>query len=200
MRSFSIRHFLLPLAAGLVLGACAVGTPFVRPGSDEIQLGKTTYKEVVARMGDSGEETRSRKNGHLLRTLVFTYVGEMNPPRVPNTLSIKQAAFVFSEDVVVMEGFMSSFAADHSDFDERKVGDIVKSKTRCDEVVAIFGRPSVQAVYPMVDEKDERAIGYWFRYTKRPALQFKTFEKQLNVLCDKGGVVKDVSYSEHGDR
>lgn len=200
MKTLRMRCCLLPIAAALVIGGCAVGAPFVRPASDAITLGKTTYSEVVARMGEAGEESRSRKNGYLLRSLVYTYAADAEPPKVPNTLSIKQALFVFADDVVVLEGFVSSFAADHSDFDDRKVGDIVKGKTHCDEVVAMLGRPAIRGIHPIVDEKDDYAIGYWFQYAKRPALQFKFFKKELDVLCDRAGIVKDVGYSEHGDR
>jgi hypothetical protein len=200
MRMLPIRNFLLSLVATLVLAGCAVGTEFVRPAPDAIQLGKTTYKEVVERLGAPNEEKRLRYNNRPLRSISYSYIGEVEVPKVPNTMGGRELSFLLSGDVVVAERFMSSYASDSTDFDEHKVDDIVKGKTRCDEVVAMFGRPCARAIYPAVDEEGESVVGYVFEYMKRPLLQFKMFRKSLVVYCDAPGVVKDVSYTEVGDR
>jgi hypothetical protein len=200
MEVLPTRKSFVSFAAVLALSGCAVGTAFVRPAPDAIQLGRTTYAEVVERVGKPEEEKRARENGRELRQIAYAYVGEAEAPAVPNTVGGREMFFVFSEDIVVAEGFMSSYASDSTDFDDRKVADIVEGKTRCDEVVSMFGRPDVRAIYPAVEKEGETAIGYTFRYLKRPALQFKMFRKGLQVGCDSAGVVTKVSYTEAGDR
>lgn len=200
MRKHSIIERALPLLAALWLSACAVGTPFVRPAPEVIELGKTTYAQVVERFGKPSDETRSRKDDQPLRAINYTHASDAEAAKVPNTLGIRQIVFVFADDIVVAEGFVSSFASDSTDFDDRRVGEIVKGKTRCDDVVAMLGRPSMRAIYPVVDNRGESAIGYEFKYVKRPILQFKMFVKGLIVSCDAAGIVTSSSYSESGDR
>lgn len=188
------------LAAALLVGACAVGTPFVRPAADDIQLGKTTYDELVARLGNPEGETRTRMNERVMRSISYTYIGEAESPKAANSMGGRELSYLILDNVVVAESFMSSYASDHTDFDERRYQDIVKGKTRCEEVVAMYGRPCIRAIYPVSDKPGDTIIGYTFRYMKRPLLQFKMFKKTLAVVCDSQGVASDVAYSESGDR
>jgi hypothetical protein len=107
---------------------------------------------------------------------------------------------VLVDDVVYAEGFISACAADHTDFDERKAADIVKGRTRCDEVPQLLGRPSFRAIHPVAKVKGEYVVGYQFKYPKRPLLQLNFYEKDLEVVCDANGVVREVMSSEAGDR
>lgn len=189
----------LLLVASVMLTACAVGTDFVRPPADAIELGKTTYKQVEERFGKPKDETRVQHNKELLRAVSYSYANDFDSPKVPNTMAMRQLILLFSGDIVVMESFNSSFAADSTDFDQHKVGDIIKAKTRCSEVVQLLGRPSGRAIFPAVDKQGESAMSYEFSYVKRPLLKFKTYQKGLKVMCDSEGVVSDVSYTEAGD-
>jgi len=200
MRPRSIGSCTTIVVAALLLHACAVGTPFVRPAPGEIQLGKTTYNDLVARLGKPDSEKPLRMNEQMTRLINYSYIGETESAKAANSMGGRELSYLIFENIVVAEHFMSSFASDHTDFDESKYRDIVKGKTRCEEVVATFGRPCIRAVYPVADKPGETAIGYSFRYMKRPLLQFKMFEKSLIVGCDANGVVMAVSYTESGDR
>jgi len=195
----NLRSFPLLIVIPFMLAACAVGTEFVRPAPEAIEVGKSTYNQVIEHFGKPKDETRVRKNDELLRAISYTYANDMESAKVPNTLAARNIFFLFLGEVVVAEEFNSSFASDSTDFDQRKVGDIVKGKTRCEEVVQMLGRPAGKAIYPAIDKRGESAIVYGFSYVKRPLLQFKTYSKQLKVVCDSGGVVTDVSYVEAGD-
>ena len=139
--------------------------------------------------------------GKELRGITYIYAGDTEAPKVPGTPGLRQLGFVLADDVVVGEIFLSSFASDHSDFDESRVGEIVKGTTSCDEVTRKFGRPGWRVVPPATEhEGDALVLVYSFKYMKRPVLQFKSFEKSLSVSCDRSGVVRDVSYGEVGDR
>jgi hypothetical protein len=200
MRVLARKSDVLLLAATLMLTACATGTPFTRPPADAIQLGKTTVDQVIERLGKPGRDEMVRSDKGQFRTIVYTRSDDTEATQVPRTLGIRQLAFVLSDDVVISERFDSSFASDSTDFDDRKVGQVVEGKTRCDDVVEMFGRPAARAIYPAVKKEGETYIGYMFRYIKRPVHQFKMFGKGLSVLCDQAGIVKEMSYSESGDR
>jgi hypothetical protein len=200
MSAERLARSLIPVALSVLLGACVAGSNFVRPLPAEIQLGKTTYNEVVQRLGGPIREERVRRNDRLLRVICYVYASEEEPAKAPGTRGTRQMEFLLSDDIVVGEGFASGFASDHTDFDESKVGDIVKGKSRCAEVVSRLGRPSVSMIYPFTEKPGETAIGYWFAYAKGNVLDAKTFEKMLMVRCDASGIVTDVAYSEEGDR
>lgn len=176
------------------------GDPVVRPAPDAIELGKTTYAQVVERLGKPSDETRSRKDDHALRAIDYTHANDAEAAKVPHTAGIRQLVFVFADDVVGAEIFVSSFASDSTDFDDRRAGEIVKGATRCDDVVSMLGRPSMRAIYPVADKQDETAIGYEVKYVKRPILQFKMFAKSLVVTCDAAGIVTQSTDTESGDR
>jgi hypothetical protein len=191
----------VPAAAVILLAACAVGAPFVRPPADAIRLGETTRAQVIALLGPPKEEERIVVRGKELRGITYLYAGDTEPSKVPGTLGLRQLGFVLADDVVVGEIFLSSFASDHSDFDESRVGEIVKGTTTCDAVMRKFGRPGWRVIPPATEhEGDALVIAYTFKYMKRPVLQFKSFEKSLAVRCDSSGVVREVSYGELGDR
>jgi hypothetical protein len=194
------KRYVVCIGCAVLLGACAMGTQFTRPAQDAVQLGVTTRAQIEARLGKPEEEETLRQNGMILKGISYSYSNSSEATKVPNTLCIRAVRFAFLDDVAVAEGFNSACAADHTDFDEGKVGQIVKGQTRCDEVIALFGRPSYRGIYPVATEAGNLSIGYHFSYAKRPLLQFKSFQKNLDVLCDSAGVVQEVTYSEVGDR
>ncbi len=139
--------------------------------------------------------------GTEFRGISYTHAGDSEAPRVPGTLGLRSQGFLLADDVVVAETFVSSYASDSSDFDHTQVAGITKGTTTCDDVVRKFGRPSMRAIPPATGDPDYAlVIIYTFTYMKRPVLQFKSFEKSLRVACDRAGIVRDVSYSEMGDR
>jgi outer membrane protein assembly factor BamE (lipoprotein component of BamABCDE complex) len=200
MRTLPIKNLFIQVVAAIALTACATSANFARPPSDAIQLGKTTRREVIERFGTPSEVRTMRVKDRLLQVFIYKYSSEEEAAKVPGTLGSRQIEFLLSGDFVVGEAFASSFASDDTDFDERKAQDIVKAKTRCDEVVAMLGRPSMTFVYPGTPERGEKLIAYVFKYEKRAGLQADTFEKDLMVRCDPTGVVAEVHYSEEGKR
>ncbi len=192
--------FFLSAAAAAFLSACAFGTQFTRPAEDFIRLGETTRAQLQDRLGKPEEEKNFRQDGLPLKGIRYVYSNEAEAAKVPNTLCIRSLSFVLVDDIVIAEAFVSSCASDHTDFDEAKRSEIVKGTTRCDEVPSILGRPNWRGIYPLVKEKGETYLGYQFQYVKKPVLQFKTYEKELEIVCDSKGIVREVSFGEAGDR
>jgi hypothetical protein len=198
MKTMACGNALIAVASAIALAACAVGTPFVRPAQESIELGKTTYRELVDRLGKPDDDKPMRWNDVQIRSVSWTFANNADAPKVPNTLGIRQLEYLIANDVVVAERFASSFASDHTDFDEKKASDIVEGKTRCEQVIALMGPPAARAIHPAVDAKGDTAIGYVFQYAKRPLLQFDFYTKSLVVECGPDGVAKSVKYSELG--
>ena len=199
--SYSARGCLLVSStAAVVLTACAVGTPFNRPSEDFVRLGETTRAQIEQRFGRPNDEKTFRQDDVAGQLIQYTYSHDAEPPKMPNSLCIRSLTFALVNEVVFAEHFVSACASDHTDFDERKVSTIVRGQTRCGEVVSILGRPSYRAIYPLTTGKGDLQIAYTFQYMKRPLLQLNMYEKSLQVFCDANGVVRELSFSESGDR
>lgn len=199
--SYSARAcFVACSTVAAFLTACAVGTPFNRPPEDFVRLGETTRAQIEQRFGKPDEEKSFRQDDVAGQFIQYTYANDAEPPKMPNTLCIRSLSFALVDGVVFAEYFVSDCASDHTDFDERKATTIIKGQTRCSEVVAILGRPSYRAIYPLTTEKGHMQIGYSFQYVKRPLLQLNMYEKSLQVVCDTNGVVREVTFSESEGR
>ncbi|MCU0974223.1 MAG: hypothetical protein MUF80_09770 [Burkholderiales bacterium] len=198
MRKTTMQRLAVLLVAAAALAACSIGTQFVRPAQDSIELGKTTYRQLVERLGKPDDEKPLRWDGVELRSVSWTYANNADVPKVPDTLGIRQLEYLVANDVVVGERFASSFASDHTDFDEKQVARIVEGTTRCEEVIALLGRPGARAIHPVADKPGNTAIGYVFQYFKRPLLQFNVYTKTLVVQCGTDGVVRQVKFTEEG--
>lgn len=193
-RKGTAAAFLSALATG-----CAIGTAFVRPPEDFVKLGETTRAQIVERFGKPDDEDSKRRNGHHFKVISYTFSSNAEAPKVPNTLCVRTIEFTLADDIVVGEGFVSSCAFDHTDFDEHKRGWIFKGETTCEDVIALFGRPAQRAIYPIATEKANLLIAYRFMYVKRPLLALNIYHKALGFECDADGVVRDTAYAESGE-
>jgi hypothetical protein len=202
MRTSPIRGSNLPLAAAVLLTACATtfGTQFARPPVDFVHLGQTTQAQIVERLGEPLKEGQHRRDGQLLHSIYYYFGSEMQPPKDPDTVCFRRLVFGLADDIVISEAFTSTCAADHTDFDERKAADIVKGRTRCDEVIAMMGRPNTRAIDPVADKKGELTIGYTYRDMGRVWGPRKNYSKELMFLCNSDGIVREMSFLEFGSR
>lgn len=182
------------------LGGCATGTAFTRPPEGFARLGETTRAQVEARLGKPDSEETLRRNGLVARTIGYTFSNSAEEAKVPNTLCIRSITLVLVDDIVFAEEFISACLSDHTDFDERKADRLVKGQTLCAEVPAILGRPSYRAMHPLTKDKGDVEIGYEFQFFRRPLLQFDMYRKELLIRCDADGLVRDVTFTEAGNR
>src|SRR5947207_577348 len=134
----------------LVLAGCA-GKDFVRPDPAAFKVGTTTYAQVVQQLGEPRRDGTVFKNDKTVRTIGYSYAtttGE--PPLESEAVPARALAYYFLADTLVGQEFQSSFKSDHSDFDETKIGALIKGKTTRAEVVQLLGRPSGTYISPMV--------------------------------------------------
>ena len=194
MKTMAHGNALVAVASAIALAACSVGTHSVRPAPESVELGRTTYRQLVDRFGKPDDDKPMRWNDVQIRSVSWTYANNANDaPKVPNTLGIRQLEFLLAHDVVVAGG-VSSFAVDHTDFDEKKATGIVEGTTRCEQVIALMGPPGARAIHPAVEGKSDSLVGYVFQYAKRPLLQFDVYTKSLVVECGPDGVAEVVKY------
>ena len=65
---------------------------------------------------------------------------------------------------------------------------------------AVLGRPTYRAIHPLTENSGEIEIGYQFQYFRRPLLQFDMYRKALLIVCDAQGLVREVNFTEAGNR
>jgi outer membrane protein assembly factor BamE (lipoprotein component of BamABCDE complex) len=182
-----------------VLAGCA-GTDFVRPSTDDLKNGQTTYAQLIARMGPPRSEGSVLKNEQSIRTATYAYASVGGKPLRDGVTPARAMSFYFFKDTLVGHEFVSSWAEDNTDFDENKIKDIVKGKSTRAQVVQLMGRPSGYYIYPMIKAQTGDAAGYSYGETTGSAFNLKFFRKGLVVTFDPAGVVTDVEYSSSGAR
>ena len=185
--------------AALLLSGCA-GTDFVRPDSDSLKNGQATYAQVRARMGEPRREGTFIKNDKTLKTATYAYAATGGQPRHQGVTPARAMSFYFYNDTLVGQDFISSFAEDHSDFDESKIKDLVKGSSTRAEVIRLLGRPAGHYIYPMIKAQNGEAVVYVYAETTGSVFNLKFFRKTLVVTFDAAGVVTDVEYSSSGNR
>lgn len=200
MKPPGASRLIVSVVVAAALSAGAAGTGFVRPPADAVRLGETTRAQIVERFGKPRLERQFRLNGVTLWSAEYFVASDAEAPKVPETRCMRWMIFFLADDTVVGDGFVSACASDHTDFDERKVGDIVKGKTRCDDVTAMLGRPGMRGIYPAGVKPGELNLGYVFRYEAGAGRQANSYLKDLEVLCDPQGVVREVTFEETGGR
>lgn len=189
----AFRWGLLVLVA--VLWGCA-GRDFVRPDAASVTVGRTTYKEVLDRFGQPFREGTALKNEKSIRTLSYAYADVGGKPYRDGVTPARAQGFHFHNDVLVGHEFVSSWASDHSDFDDRRIGDIVKATTTRDQIIAMFGRPGGIYTYPMIKAASGNALVYAYFDTRRTGFaSFSFYRKMLVVTFDAAGIAVDVEFT-----
>jgi outer membrane protein assembly factor BamE (lipoprotein component of BamABCDE complex) len=198
---------LSSVALMAALAGCAtptIGTSFVRPPPDLVRLGETTEAQIVQRLGKPQDQAELRSDGHPLRVVTYFFGNREESAHPVDAVCMRVLVYRFSGATVVGEAFVSSCAADHTDFDERKADGITIGSTRCADVVALLGRPHARSIHPVVRTPGEEAIGYLFESlgpgpSYAPTI-IREYSKKLEFTCDAGGIVRDKSFIEEGRR
>ena len=187
------------VALATLLSACA-GTDFVRPAEGVLVLGKSTQADVTAKMGSPYQTGDLTKNEKQLKVAHYAYASTGGDSAYPEVTPARVMAFTFYNDTLTSQEFISSFKQDSTDFDGSKVPSIVKGKSTSAEVIALFGKPTGEAIYPVIKGMDDRAYIYSYSQAKGSVFNMKFHQKSLAVSFNGAGVVTDVEYVSTGDR
>ena len=192
-----IRNFLTLLLAISSIGC--VGANFVRPEAGFLKNGVTTYAEVVGRFGIPYQVGSMTKNERAVKFAAYAHRTRGEAHR-DGVLATRLMTLFFFDDKLVGHTFVSSWADDHTDFDETKVPQISKGKSTRSQVVSFLGRPSGYYWYPLIKERRGEAAVYEYYEQELVASIFtgvhgvRLYVKRLTVTFDTNGIVTDVEF------
>jgi hypothetical protein len=185
------KAFCLLIAA--TLAGCA-GTNFVRPGPDLLKNGETTYAQVTAKFGQPYQEGTVVRNEQTLKAVNYAYASVGGRPLNEGVTAARAIGLYFHNDTLVGHEFISSWAEDHTNFDDGKVPQIIRGKSTRSDVIQLLGAPGGSYVYPMVKSPGDDAAVYAYLEVRG----FTPFRKLLIVTFDRTGTVSDVEYTTQG--
>ena len=183
------------IVISLMLAGCA-GREFVRPQSESLSLGKTSYEEILAKYGEPRRTGTVLRNNISVKTISYSHA-----VAVPFSTKLSSRALVFSfqDGVLVGYDYASSFSEDkgENDISEEKVKQLKKGDERS-RVISLFGRPGGEFIFPLVEKKSTTIMKYTFLDTYRIPFAFTTrvTQKVLSIVLDSNGIVTDITSSE----
>lgn len=206
----SPRRLLGAAALACLAGCAPIGTDFVRPSADSVVLGTTTEAEVRARYGKPRtERSWGRPDAELAREvgapfgaarvsgtmseLDYYYEDRMGVAAAQGVTPSRSVKFWFYNGKLAGWKSHSSFRADSSAFDEKKVSGIQAWKSLRGDLIGALGPPAGVRAHPMVPSEDQQMLT-WFTFEFDTALR-ETRARTLDVLVNGLGVVLDVRYN-----
>lgn len=189
----------LALSLTIVLSGCA-GSDFVRPSDGELTVGKSTETDVTKKMGNPIQKGELTKNDKQLNISKYAYASVGGDSAYPGVTPARSITFLFFDNVLVGQEFISSFKQDSTDFEGNKISSIIKGKSTRQDVIALLGKPTGEAMYPVVKGINDKAIVYSYVQAKGTAFNMKFYSKSLTVSFDNSGVVTDIEYTVNGDK
>jgi outer membrane protein assembly factor BamE (lipoprotein component of BamABCDE complex) len=194
-----VPRMLMAAVAAAALAGCA-GTDFQRPDSEALRVGTSTLADVKREMGQPMQTGESLRNGEKLAVSRYAYANTGGGGTYPGVVPARAMVFITHKDVLVADEFVSSFAADTTEFDDSKTAGIVKGKSTRADVVALLGKPHGAAVYPYIKNKGDSAALYSYAHAKGSVFNMKFYNKTLVVSFDGNDVVSDVEFSSTGEK
>lgn len=187
------------IAVAVLLFGCA-GKDFVRPEPESLRNGQTTYAEVTQRLGKPAREGTVQKNDRTFKTASYVYSSRGGTPHRQEITPARVLFLYFDSDTLVGHEFVSSFAEDHTDFDEDKARELIKGKTTRAEALRIMGKPSGFYIPPLIKAPAKDAAVYMYIEVKASLFNIKPFQKALVVSFDDSDVVSGVEFSSLGTK
>lgn len=194
-----ISHAFFAFVAIAVLSGCA-GTDFKRPEPDALRVGKSTQADVIRVMGTPLQTGEVLKNEQKIKVSRYAYAEGAGTGRYPGVVPARAMVFSTFNELLVGQEFVSSFPQDATDFDESKVSGIVKGKTTRAELIAALGKPTGDAVYPLIKNQNEKAVVYSYSHAKGSVFDMKFYSKTLVVSFGANDIVSDVEYVSSGEK
>lgn len=187
---------ILTVILVIILAGCA-GKDFVRPDPKALKNGQTTYNQIVQQFGKPFSEGSVLKNDKLVKTVSYAYASVGGKSHRDGTPA-RGIGFYFLDDTLVGYEFVSSFAEDNTDFDEKKINQINEGETTLSEVTQLLGKPAGFYIYPLIESSTEEAAAYIYSETKGSAFNIKMFRKMLLITYGDNGIVTKVQYTSTG--
>ena len=191
---------LFAVIAVALLSGCA-GTNFKRPDAESLAVGKSTSADVARVMVVAPfQQGEQLKNNEKIKTTRYAYAEGAGAGRYPGVVPARAMMFSTFNDLLVGQEFISSFPEDATEFDESKVSVITKGRSTRADVLSLLGKPTGDAVYPLIKNKAERGVIYSYNHAKGTVFNMTFYSKTLIVSFDANNVVTDVDYSSAGEK
>ena len=191
-----LRTLVVAFALVVMLASC-VGRDFSRPEPESLRLGQTTRSQIIERYGDPVYDSTSTAGGITITALTYSYASAAGKPHrhyLDGSVAARAVFFQFSGDLLVGYNYSSSWAEDHTDFDESKRSHFVKGSTTSTQVIQLLGKPGGTCIYPIIDERNGTGFTYRYFESSGSGHLHKTYRKFLLIAFDQRGVVSDVKY------
>jgi hypothetical protein len=202
-------HCIIVALAAVLLAGC-VGKNFTMPTDGALKLGVTTPQDAVALLGEplsKRSETVTSVEQNLIPTSIFgparqlgTYdyfsylfvdtagqalIGSLSGRRPSRSMSL-----TFWNDRLVFYNSSSSFDADATDFDDSRVAQIARGRSRAADVIALLGKPTGGAIFPQIAIPEGRVLIYDYAVDNLSANQRHV--KFLAIYLDGSETVRDM--------
>lgn len=194
-----LSRLIFAIATSAALAGCA-GTNFKRPDPQALTVGTSTSSDVTKVMGAPMQVGELLKNDQKLKTTRYAYAATGGVSLYPEVVPARAMFFSTFNDVLVSQEFISSFKEDATEFDESKIKEIQKGKTTRVEVLTLIGKPTGEAIYPIIKNANDTALVYNYSHVRGSVFNMKFYAKALIVSFDKNGVVTDVEYTSSGEK
>jgi outer membrane protein assembly factor BamE (lipoprotein component of BamABCDE complex) len=199
MHFIKIKMLPAALAIATLLSGCA-GTDFKRPEPSALEVGKAHTADVTRVMGQPKRTGESTVNGQQVKTQTYVYANLSGDSMYPGVTGARSLTYSLWNDTLVGDSFTSSFKADGTDFDDKKIPAIVKGSSTKADVVALLGKPSGHAIYPVVKTEGDSALVYTYTQVKGSAFNMSVYSKSLVVELDPKDVVAEVTFTANGSK
>jgi hypothetical protein len=204
----SARAALALLFVSALAGCAPVGRDFVRPTPATVEMGATPQL-IRAHFGEPRSE-RSWARGDLelpkevgtpfgaprvpglMTELYYYYENRGGAPAAHGVEPSRSVRYWFWNDRLVGYQSSSSFKADSTVFDERKVAVIRPWQSLRADVIAVLGEPSGIRRFPLVPGDDLQVLT-WFAFEYDTAAR-QSRTRTLHVLVNNIGVVVDLRF------
>lgn len=187
-----VAKFAAGLLLALSLAACA-GVNFVKPTDDKLVLGSTTKSQVVAMMGQPNGKGQKVSNGETLEIITYAYANVGGGPVFDGVTPARALGLYFHNDLLVGTEFTSSFKEGNTYYDPEQAKSIKQGMSSA-EVVTLLGPAGGEYRFPLIANRDGKALVYVFTQTKG-------FSSQQNVLIielDEAGTVRKSDFTQVG--
>lgn len=186
-------YFFSLIVSFLLLTGC--GKNFVRPTDDALAVGKSSRANVIQLLGKPSEVNEAKfVNGELVKTLTYSYHLPQTIFTMGAPVTARTQTYTFFNDIMVGSEFVSTFSSDTTEFDATKLKAISKGKSTKADVIALFGRPSGEGIYPFIKDNNVRAIIYSYTETRDFGFAKPKNRNLLIFILDSDNIVSKISY------
>ena len=188
-------NLIYAFMGALLLTACG-GKNFIRPDSQSLIVGTTSYADVVMQLGEPIRKGTLTKNDLIVQNISYSYA-ETVP--FSTILSSRAMVFYFHDGLLVGYDYASSFSGEKqaAAIDDEKVAQIKKGDKK-EKAIALLGTPSGEFIFPMTAPKGTSSVMYSFISTSRVPFigGVKVTKKVVTITVGPNGLITDISTSE----